>query len=91
MSKAVLVIEEPNSCDECICVEEVGCRRYYCEALCEYIENLEKRKHSTVPKVCPLKELPKEDNDFSGDEFEDGFTFGWNACLREIMGEQNDG
>lgn len=31
---------------------------------------------------------PEEENDFSGDEFEDGFTFGWNACVRKIMGER---
>nr|WP_297940396.1 hypothetical protein [uncultured Lachnoclostridium sp.] len=90
MSKVLLLIEEPNSCDECMCVEEVGCRRYYCRALYEYIENLEKREHSIIPKICPLRKLPeKEDDDPMDDDYFRGYTNGWNDCLKEIAGGKN--
>ena len=96
MSKSVLIIDTPETCVDCqFCYEfdegieaccsitdddtdkslmkEIDCEDGYCQG---------------KPDWCLLKELPEEENDFSGDEFEDGFTFGWNACVREIMGER---
>lgn len=57
MSKVMLIIEEPNSCDECP-FSELETYGYYCQSLNKYIDSLKKKEHSTIPKLCPLRELP---------------------------------
>lgn len=82
MSKVAIItdMEIPNKCTECNFLYSTC--TLYCYLTKKDIDNVYSK-----PNWCPLKELPKEDNDFLGDEFEDGFTFGWNACLREITRE----
>ena len=57
MSKVMLSIEEPNSCDECP-FSELETYGYYCQLLNKYINSLKRKEHSTIPKLCPLRELP---------------------------------
>ena len=57
MSKVMLLIEEPNSCDECPFSEYMEMWGYYCLPLDKYIDSLKKKEHSTIPKLCPLREL----------------------------------
>lgn len=57
MSKVMLIIEEPNSCDECP-FSELETYGYYCQLLNKYINSLKRKEHSTIPKLCPLRELP---------------------------------
>ena len=57
MSKVMLSIEEPNSCDECP-FSELETYGYYCQSLNKYINSLKRKEHSTIPKLCPLRELP---------------------------------
>lgn len=57
MSKVMLSIEEPNSCDECP-FSKLETYGYYCQSLNKYINSLKRKEHSTIPKLCPLRELP---------------------------------
>lgn len=57
MSKVMFPIEEPNSCDECP-FSELETYGYYCQALNKYINSLKKKEYSTIPELCPLRELP---------------------------------
>lgn len=99
MSKSVLVIDTPENCSDCqFCYEldegieaccsisdddkdaslmkKIDCEYGYCQS---------------KPDWCPLKPLPEEDHeDHYPDEWEDGYANGWNDCLKEIMGGQND-
>ena len=95
MSKSVLVIDAPENCVDCqFCYEldegieacctlmddenekglmkEIDCKDGYCQS---------------KPNWCPLKELPEENHESHyPDEWKDGYTDGWNDCLREIVG-----
>ena len=88
MSKVMLLIEEPNSCDECPCSEYVEMCGYYCQSLNKYIDFLKKKEHSTIPKLCPLRELPSKKK---WGEIYHGNVKGWNDCLKEItsQGKEN--
>ena len=82
MKKAILVIDMPNSCNEC----KIRFNDEYSNwcpydnpepnGVWQYVEN------GTKPDWCPLKELPKklEGNNsikYQWGEYEDG----WNHCL----------
>ena len=83
MSKAVLVIDMPESCDECDFIDEMF---HYCTipwfgkdvsdyVICRHEE-------------CPFKEMPEriaihpDDN-----EYLEGGKNGWNLCINQIMGK----
>lgn len=87
MSKAILVVEMPNSCSEC----PLFCAHYsdmHCKGLNNrginypYPDNFRQ-------EWCPLREFPKrDDNDGLYQlEYTQGYMSGWNACLDEILGE----
>ena len=82
MSKAILVIDMPKSCNEW----DVICTKYYSALQNGSLEVL------TKPSDCPLKELPhkKVDKIFkvvptvSSQHTE--YAQGYNACIDEIIG-----
>lgn len=80
MSKAVLVMDMPESCQECPLKHD-----NYCEA------DAEKRSayFHEIPDWCPLvlsleKMLPDPE------EKGNGFVDGWNACIDAITGEREE-
>lgn len=89
MSKALLVIDMPESCDMCDFVDDKQPPRYgektlYCnvpgigEDVTDYV--------TCRPDFCPLRELPKKKRTI-GNENEESIlmmNMGWNACLDEI-------
>ena len=83
--KAILVIDMPNSCEECPC-----CYGFTCSPLDREM-GIWMIKHGKLID-CPLKPMPnkKEEND-DGTHFSwhsnDWWNAGWNACLEEITGE----
>lgn len=87
MSKSVLVINTPDKCihcpllngaDECIVQDD--------DANFNAGDSWD-----DLMKGCPLRELPEENREnHYPDEWEDGYADGWNDCLKEIMGGQND-
>jgi len=83
MSKAMLVMDMPNSCDEC----DVICTQYYKAIKDENFEN------DMKPKCCPLREVPQKP-DFRKAKTETVMNWieGYNACIDEIMkgSEENE-
>ena len=90
MRKSVLVMKTPEKCLDCnLCVLDmdgsISCY-YNKREICSNVG-----ENNSRPEWCPLRELPEEDheNHYPG-ELEDGYTDGWNDCLREIMGGSNN-
>lgn len=96
--KAVLVIDMPNTCEDCHL--RLALDRYRC------INTKEDRlrwcgdedgfySSDTKPSWCPLRPLPKkEEKPIKGeDDYNDfciGYTRGWNECLDEITGGMDE-
>lgn len=87
MDKAILVINMPESCDECPLFGN-----HYSDLCCKALNN--RGINYPYPADfrqdwCPLKPLPEKydmectvyDRDYSGD-----YEHGYNACIDEILG-----
>lgn len=82
MSKSVLVIDTPESCEGC-CMFCYTYHGFQCLITGKTIENSTDR-----PDWCPLMDLPEKDNgDYPANTFDAGFAEGWNQCIDEITGE----
>ena len=81
MSKAILVIDMPKSCDECDFIDE---RYHYCNIpwFGKDVSDYVACRHED----CPLREVPKkkEENDAYTD-CEYYRVQGYNACIDEIL------
>lgn len=95
MSKSVLVIDTPENCYDCpFGTDYCGDSEY--EGCCELAECLDSdmrlitEEHydyesESRPDWCPLKPLPEEDyENHYPNKWMDGYTNGWNDCLKEI-------
>ena len=91
MSKAVLVIDMPESCDYCRMASLVSNDDVMCA-----IDRMTKRKYEDAckdrPDWCPLVPLPEKvtepiDSEDVGKDYSEGTMDGWNACLDAIGGE----
>lgn len=81
MSKAVLILDMPNSCYEC-CLNNY----HFCDVTTDSIEEYMNTEHR--PDWCPLKKLPDEKSGADlYDEEEWGCQFGWNYFRDTILGE----
>ena len=85
MSKAILVMDMPDSCDEC----SLFCN-YYSDMCCGGLHNRTidyPYPENFRQEWCPLQTPPLEE-EYSDcfDEFEDGYAQGWNDCIEEIFG-----
>lgn len=78
MNKAILVIDMPDNCYECVMCRENHYGDDVCIATYERIFTAEK------PDWCPLKPAPEYCVYFGGD---DDYADGYNDCLSEIIGE----
>lgn len=89
--KAILVIDEmPIKCEDCPLHYRKRQEIYRCE-----MTNKNVRLNSK-PSWCPLKPMPNKQatNLAIGidlvDGFKDGWNYGWNACIDEIIGDNNE-
>lgn len=85
MSKAILVMDMPKSCDECDFIDE---RFRYCNIIWfgKDVSDYVICRHED----CPLKELPqKKICESLDDEFQRCVKTGYNACIDEIVGGAN--
>ena len=76
--KAILVIDMPETCDDCPLTEWAG---GYCRLAGMFVAEDER------PSWCPLKPMPQKMRTDANDIEEDSYWQGWNSCLEEIMGE----
>lgn len=74
MSKAILVIDMPESCDKCPLLFR------HKEERCCWAEG--RNSFTTKPSWCPLKSVPDK-----VEVFMDDWADSYNACLKEILGE----
>lgn len=82
MSKAVLVLDMPESCSKCTMV--TGCD--YC-ILQDEDSNFRADSWNDLRANCPLRELPeKKEASKYMNEKEKGYCEGWNACIDAITG-----
>ena len=91
MSKAILVIDMPNTCAECrLKVDDrlpTSCvfRRWY---------SLSVNDTHRTNKWCPLKPIPTKQPDIMDTDGDYGFDGGWNegynACIDDILGDNNE-
>lgn len=91
MSKAVLVMDMPSSCDKCpLCFDNYG-KCDLCAAtgrLDKYVDMIyeEVIKIDNKPNWCPLKEVPSEIyNNICNGEYLDGYDDGWNDFRSQIL------
>ena len=79
--KAVLVIETPRYCYECPCLNKEN----------DYCQVNGKNVNTGIPSWCPLRPLPEKKTTkypIWADRSYDDFDKGYNACLKEITGEE---
>lgn len=88
MSKAILVIDMPESCGSCdICfLDEYS---YFCSAslLVGVLEDVyEYVRGGTKPDWCPLKLAPEKKLPYiTSSDYLNGFGSGYNACIDDII------
>jgi hypothetical protein len=80
MSKAILVIDMPESCKNCMCYV-LGAKANFCERTRFAIFD-----NTTKPSWCPLKPAPELQDVWFEDSGSD-WERGYNNCVREIMGK----
>lgn len=79
MNKSVLVIDTPVSCRDCIARSISDDCTVICKNVGEY------RHNKTKPNWCPLKEVPKYENDHCNSDYYEIYDKGWNDCIDEIL------
>ena len=90
MSKAILVMNMPDSCDSCPLFGN-----HYSDLCCRALNN--RGINYPYPKDfrqewCPLRKVAeKKERDIVKEDYNGGYSHGivhgWNACIDEIMGE----
>ena len=86
MSKSVLVIDTPKSCEGC-CMFCYTYHRFQCLITGKTIENSTDR-----PEWCPMRPLPEKMAIPRGARNVDGLEYaaGYNTCINEITGGNVD-
>lgn len=85
MNKSVLVMKTPEDCYSCH-LRMVTHNLPYCKFELKRIKDT-----SIKPDWCPFMDLPEKDNgDYPANTSDAGFAEGWNQCIDEITGENND-
>lgn len=90
MSKGIIVIDIPETCDKCKMGFDNECSGMFECFLSptRELDNSEKQK----PDWCPIQSVPDK---LSGDsepydEYDTGYCTGWDSCLEKILGEEAD-
>ena len=96
MSKAILILDMPSCCRECS-IMFADDYSYWCpvHVMDEQTDVFGYMSSNTRPNWCPLKEFPEKHEvcgEFTyeqmwGADEKWAFEHGWNACLKEILGE----
>ena len=86
MSKAILVIDIPDTCYECpLCATwDVlpSIEEYYCT-----VKNTEVDRYKK-PDWCPLKSVPEKMEGYDSIKWQWGdYEDGWNHCIDSLIGE----
>lgn len=84
MSKAILVMDMPKSCNGCCLCDFDLSNGLYCTPSGKYID--EKDCSKERPESCPLKKLPQKKNlnKLKGNVYV--WSEGYNYCIDKILG-----
>lgn len=85
MSKAILVIDTPESCAKCPLFNG-----YYTDMSCGALNNRGINypyPESFRQEWCPLKSMPEKDETYYLHEYSAGYKVGWNDCINAILGD----
>lgn len=85
MAKAMLIMDMPIDCADCICSMRIldSGESGRCLKTNKIFEAWGKRQD-----WCPLREVPKKDSKFCyPSDYEEGYGDGYNACIDEILNE----
>lgn len=96
MDKAILVIDIPKNCLDCVCSMEV-----FSKHICEAKQDRQLSKVNMTenkPSWCPLKEMPEKSKDTVSVGGINGgiasylteYAEGWNDCIDEILEEEKE-
>ena len=102
MAKAILVMDMPESCAKCEFCREIRENQHCCErvvntvGVCKRIELDVEFYQYEKPNWCPLKEVPEKTVTMElsvahSESVEMGYREGYNACIDEILGGNEDG
>lgn len=84
--KAVIVVDMPESCCNCKFYRFVHQDDWdRTETICTILGKMHDNGIDSKPSWCPLKPLPERDKGMYA-----LYSMGWNACLDEILGEDNE-
>lgn len=88
MNKSILVVDTPKICGDCWLFVNYDSKHQHCNYLWEDVRYRDKPLSN-----CPLKELPQKRE--LPKLYEDNYELkaeikGWNACIDEILGEENE-
>lgn len=93
MSKAVLVMDMPESCENCVCKypSYKDDALYDCSIIGKTVP-INGGRYGKKPDWCPLRELPeeKESDPVMDHDIDFGSAIGWNACLEAITRESEE-
>ena len=82
MSKGFIMMDMPENCEDCPCCHTDD-YDFYCKRNGNHVDWEEK------PDWCPIRPMPEKA--FHEDFCDNGrYDKGWNDCLREIGGIDND-
>ena len=87
MSKAILVMDMPDSCRTCD-LRVIGSVNFCTGADCRKIDQMKIINEDIKPDWCPLRELPEKSCTGKSDYYQWGdWEDGWNACIDDLLGE----
>lgn len=97
MSKAILVIDKPEFCSECLFCKTTKTNDIweFEEQRCSFTNYIVEHSKPSKQPSCPLKEMPdfkvvskdKAIDSYGRKTSSASFASGWNMCLSEILGE----
>lgn len=87
--KAVLVIDMPNNCSECPYYHKAD--TYWGDRCSLKFKDVDDylKLGSGRPSWCPLRPMPQK-VELDINEYYKGMADGWNACIEEIVGDNED-
>ena len=88
MTKAILVIDMPKDCGECVLCQYPWKHGKRCSIIDE--DCYEDCMHNRRNKLCPLKPMPEKREKPTDSSYDFGFAKeidGYNACIDELLEE----
>ena len=92
MSKGILVMDMPEYCAACPAYAKVGSQICHVKHKCVHDKNYYYDPANWEnPEWCPIMKVPEKDNKcYFPDKYQEGYSNGWNACIRKILAEEGE-